>query len=452
MGKNKEKYICSNCGYTVSKWLGKCPECGTWGSFEKAIDFKKDKNSFSISADNEKPVPINEILISDNIRLKTHINEVDMVLGGGIVPGELILIGGEPGIGKSTLMLQLANSIAQKNYKVLYVSGEESLTQIKLRAERLNTLSPNIFLLSENNIERIIFSANDISPQIIIFDSIQTLYDANIQSAPGTISQIRECTVKILQYAKTNKISAFIVGHVTKEGIVAGPKVLEHIVDAVLYFEGDKNNEIRILRAVKNRFGTTNEIGLLEMTSFGLKELSDFNFFSIHKGKETPSGCAFSAIIEGSRSIIVEIQGLTNYNGGFGIPKRMTSGIDNRKASLVIAVLEKYMGMKLYSYDIYLKTIGGMKIEEPAVDLAIAFAIWSSFYNISLPYKAAFIGEIGLNGELLPVSWAEKRIKELVKLGFEKIYISANTKIDNFVNCELCCINNIKEFFEFFKH
>ena len=452
MGKNKEKYICSNCGYTVSKWLGKCPECGTWGSFEKAIDFKKDKNSFSISADNEKPVPISKILISDNIRLKTHINEVDMVLGGGIVPGELILIGGEPGIGKSTLMLQLANSIAQKNYKVLYVSGEESLTQIKLRAERLNTLSPNIFLLSENNIERIIFSANDISPQIIIFDSIQTLYDANIQSAPGTISQIRECTVKILQYAKTNKISAFIVGHVTKEGIVAGPKVLEHIVDAVLYFEGDKNNEIRILRAVKNRFGTTNEIGLLEMTSFGLKELSDFNFFSIHKGKETPSGCAFSAIIEGSRSIIVEIQGLTNYNGGFGIPKRMTSGIDNRKASLVIAVLEKYMGMKLYSYDIYLKTIGGMKIEEPAVDLAIAFAIWSSFYNISLPYKAAFIGEIGLNGELLPVSWAEKRIKELVKLGFEKIYISANTKIDNFVNCELCCINNIKEFFEFFKH
>ncbi len=351
-------------------------------------------------------------------------SELDSVLGEGVAEGAFILLGGEPGIGKSTLLLQVAYLSARQGKRVLYITAEESASQIKARAERLNCLTPDILLFPENDLDAIFEYLDMNVPDLIIVDSIQTVFCQEIQSAPGTVSQVRESALRFLEFSKNLQVPVFLIGHVTKEGVVAGPRVLEHIVDTVLYFEGDKDSQIRILRAVKNRFGTTNEVGIFEMTGEGLQELQDLSFFSHPEKNHLEPGCAFVPTLEGTRVIVVEVQALTTFNGGFSFPKRMASGIDQKRLSLIVAVLEKYLKVQLTQYDIYLNVVGGLKVIEPFVDLACAYAIWSSHYNVTLPHRAAFMGEIALTGGLRSPTQLTKRLNELKKMGFQEVYLS----------------------------
>lgn len=451
----KTSFLCSQCGFQSVKWLGRCPDCGSWGSMEEQAyepveaASKPSKNKRKFLPHQSEAEPITKVVSENSPRSLIGLPEIDNVLGGGLVEGGFVLIGGEPGIGKSTLILQVASLLAKQGKKILYISGEESKTQIKLRAERLNCLHENIYLLSENSLETCFDKLLKLKPDMLIVDSIQTVYTDLLNSAPGTTSQIKECAIRFLDYAKKNLVPIFLIGHVTKEGIVAGPRVLEHIVDTVLYFEGEKDQQIRILRAVKNRFGTTNEIGLFEMTGMGLKEVENIELLRHLHDREIPPGCAFVPTVEGSRVMMIEIQALTNQNGGFGIPKRMASGIDHKRLSIILAVLEKYLGMQFASHDVYLNVVGGLKVVEPAVDLAIAFAIWSSFHNISVPGKVAFLGEVGLTGELRPASQSEKRLNELEKLGFETIYLAdSHKKLAEKPKLQLYYKNNIRSLFK----
>jgi len=425
-GKVKTKYVCQSCGYSTPRWTGKCPECGSWNTFVEEIietDKRKLSKTSSLKSQSAELKKISEIKSSNETRYKTGIEELDRVLGGGIVNGSVILIGGDPGIGKSTLMLQIADKLNGK--KILYVSGEESALQIKLRCERLNYDLQNFLILSETDLEIISAVIENEKPDIIVVDSIQTVYRPEIESSPGTITQLRESTSLLIKIAKQYNIPIFIVGHITKDGTIAGPKVLEHMVDVVLQFEGERTHFYRILRSMKNRFGSTNEIGIFEMTDKGLKEVPNPSEVFLSQRNYGASGCIISSAIEGTRPILIEVQALVT-STSYGIPQRTTMGLDYKRTNILIAVLEKKLGLFLNKYDIFLNIAGGVKIDEPAIDLAATAAIYSSFKDIPVDSETVILGEVGLAGEIRTISNIEKRINEASKLGFKRIIVPKN--------------------------
>jgi DNA repair protein RadA/Sms len=421
MSKTRIKYICSNCGYESLRWLGKCPECDSWNTFtEEIIETGNRKSPSYKGTINIKK--INEIEGVEKNRIITGIGELDRVLGGGFIPGSVILLGGDPGIGKSTLAMQAASEI---NHKVLYVTGEESTAQIKTRAARLNIKSDDFFVLSETDLNIIIAAINSLSPSLVVIDSIQTMYRSELDNSPGTITQIRECTSQLMDTAKKNGISILIVGHVTKEGFIAGPKVLEHMVDTVIQFEGESHHSFRILRALKNRFGSTNEIGIFEMHEDGLTEVKNPSKVFLSEREKEISGSAITASIEGTRPILLEVQALVTPSN-FGNPQRVATGFDYRRLSILLAVLEKRGGYRLSANNVFLNMAGGVKIDEPAVDLAVCCSIASSLTDKIVNSKTVLIGEVGLGGEVRSVGHIEKRIQEAEKLGFEQVFIPRN--------------------------
>ena len=425
MAKGKKTiFFCQNCGHEESKWLGQCPACGEWNTFvEEKLDSGITKGttagsrSVRESVREAKVVPLTEVTADDDARCRTGIRELDRVLGGGIVPGSLVLVGGDPGIGKSTLLLQVCRMLS-KDKKVLYISGEESQAQIKLRANRMGEFSSNLYLLCETNLEIIRSVIEKERPQLVVIDSIQTMYSEEVSSAPGSVSQVRESTNIFLQLAKGLCIPIFIVGHVTKEGTVAGPRVLEHMVDTVLYFEGDRHASYRILRAVKNRFGSTNEIGVFEMQQAGLAEVENPSEYMLSGRPEHASGSVVACSIEGTRPILIEIQALV-CQSNFGMPRRTAAGTDYNRVNLLMAVLEKRLGMALGNSDAYVNIAGGIRMNEPAIDLGIVMAIVSSFRNRPIDEKTIVFGEVGLSGEVRAVNMPEQRVAEAKKLGFE---------------------------------
>ena len=420
MVKNKKTlFFCQNCGYESPKWMGQCPGCKEWNSFvEEQVNTASMKKSGRVdSTQRQEPTAISAIMMKDDERTKTGIKELDRVLGGGIVTGSLTLVGGDPGIGKSTLLLQMCRLLALDGKKVLYISGEESLKQIKMRASRIGTFNDNLLLLCETNLENIEETIRKYIPEVVIIDSIQTMFNENISAAPGSVSQVRESTGFLLQLAKGLGVSIFIVGHVTKEGTVAGPRVLEHMVDSVLYFEGDRHASYRILRGVKNRFGSTNEIGVFEMCEEGLREVENPSEYMLSGRPAGASGCVVACSMEGSRPLMVEIQALVCHSS-FGIPRRQATGTDCNRVNLLMAVLEKRVGMQVSSCDAYLNIAGGIKITEPAVDLGMVMAIISSFKNKPIDEKMVVFGEVGISGEVRAVSMAQHRVLEAKKLGF----------------------------------
>lgn len=445
MSKSKVLYICQECGYESSKWLGKCPSCNGWNSFVEEL-VEKQKTSLVENIKASKPITLSNIKMTNEHRITTKIKELDRVLGGGIVQGSLILVGGDPGIGKSTLLLQICQKIGEQDIKILYVSGEESVQQIKMRAERLNIITENLLLLSETNMSIIKSTILNENPSLVIIDSIQTMYKEEIASAPGSVSQVRECTGVFMRLAKDNNISIIIVGHVTKEGAIAGPRVLEHMVDTVLYFEGERHISYRILRSVKNRFGSTNEIGMFEMQDKGLIEVSNPSEYMLSGRPLDAAGSIVTCSIEGSRPLLTEVQSLISYTN-FGMPRRTANGIDYNRVTMLIAVLEKRLGMQLSSYDSYVNLAGGIKVAEPALDAAIIVAIASSFKNKTVdPYTVVF-GEVGLAGEIRAVNMAEKRAIEALKMGFKSCIIpETNYKaIKKMEGIKLYGVSNVSE-------
>ncbi len=423
--KSKVVYICSECGYESAKWIGKCPDCGGWNTFAEEV-LVTSKNTKKVTQSFSAPVKLSAISTTKDAKIPCGIGELDRVLGGGIVRGSLVLVGGEPGIGKSTILLQLIKSL-EKDTSFFYVSGEESEKQLKLRAERLN-ITQDLYLLCETDINSVIKNAENLKPDILIIDSIQTMYNPDIASVPGTVSQVRDVTLSLMKFAKENSIAVFIVGHVTKDGNLAGPKVLEHMVDCVLHFEGERHQSHRILRAVKNRFGSTNEIGVFEMTGVGLKEVKNPSAMLLEGRPEKTSGSTVICTLEGTRPLLAEVQSLVSQTF-FPAPRRMTTGADFNRVNMLIAVLEKRVGYNLSNQDIYVNMVGGVKISEPAADLGIICAIASAFKNSDIAPDIALIGEIGLTGELRAVTQIEKRLTELSKLGFTKCIIpDANKK------------------------
>ena len=422
MSKTKIKYICSNCGYESLRWIGKCPECESWNSFtEEVVETNKRKPA---SFKGAIPVTkITDISIDEEERIKTGINEFDRVLGGGLMPGSVTLLGGDPGIGKSTLVMQASSKIKEK---VLYVTGEESEKQIKLRAKRLKLESENFYVLAETNMTPVISAMNSLFPSVVIIDSIQTVYRNELENSPGTITQVRECTSLLMEEAKKKHICIIIVGHVTKEGFIAGPKILEHIVDTVLQFEGESNHTFRILRAQKNRFGNTSEIGIFEMHEDGLTEVKNpSELFLSERERESP-GSVVTASMEGTRPLLLEVQALVTPSN-YGYPQRVTTGFDQRRLSILLAVLEKRGNYRLSANNVFLNMAGGVKISEPAVDLAVCCAIVSSLLDKVADNQTVVIGEVGLGGEIRSVGHIEKRIQEAEKLGFKRIIIPQNS-------------------------
>ena len=417
MAKAKTVFFCKECGYESAKWLGQCPGCKAWNSFTEESVMQVKKSSMAVTATEVKPLPLNKVSSDKEERTLIGIKEFDRVLGGGIVKGSLVLVGGDPGIGKSTLLLQMCREISAK-HKVLYISGEESAQQIKMRADRLGVFSGEVLLLSETNLDLIENSLEKEKPEIVIIDSIQTMYREEVGAAPGSVSQVREATASLMRLAKGKEISIFIVGHVTKEGTVAGPRMLEHMVDTVLYFEGDNSAAYRILRAVKNRFGSTNEIGVFEMSATGLKEVKNPSEYMLEGRPEEEPGSVITTVMEGTRPILVEVQALvcqTNFN----MPRRTAAGVDYNRVNLLMAVMEKRLGISLAGCDAYVNVAGGMRISETGIDLAIVLALLSSYKNRALDSKTIAFGEIGLIGEVRSVSMLSQRIKEAEKLGYE---------------------------------
>ncbi len=424
--EGKTKFFCGECGFESPKWMGKCPGCKEWNSFveEKEVLKKKGRGRESF----DKPRSIKEIEVNKGIRLPTEIGEFDRVLGGGIVPGSVILIGGDPGIGKSTLLMQVSNNLAKKDGLVLYVSGEESARQTRLRADRLGSSPANLYIVAETNVDLIEKHIDEIKPRVAVIDSIQTIYSEDIGAAPGSLSQVKESTAQLIYLAKKKELPIFIVGHVTKEGAIAGPRILEHMVDTVLYFEGEEHYAYRVLRAVKNRFGSTDEIGIFQMQEKGLIEVLNPSEMFLAERPEGVPGSVVTSSIEGTRSLLVEVQALLN-PANFGMPQRRATGVDYNRVSLLLAVLEKRAGLPLRNQDVFVNVAGGVKVEEPAVDLGIVGAIASSFKNIPADPETVVVGEVGLAGEVRGVSQIEKRVREASKLGFKRILIpEANLK------------------------
>lgn len=439
MAKSKKKtvFFCKQCGYESSKWLGQCPGCHEWDSFvEEPVAKAVPGVSGTVSATKKDAVPtlLSNVTTDDENRISTKISEMDRVLGGGIVVGSLVLVGGDPGIGKSTLLLQMCRNLSDEGKKVLYVSGEESLRQIKMRAERLGTFSRDISILCETDLDIISNSITDMMPDVVIIDSIQTMYREDVGSAPGSVSQVREATSILMRIAKGLHITVFIVGHVTKEGVVAGPRVLEHMVDTVLYFEGDGGASFRFLRGVKNRFGSTNEIGVFEMRADGLREVLNPSEYMLQGKPENEAGSVVACSIEGTRPILVEVQALvcrTNFN----MPRRTSAGTDYNRVNLLLAVIEKRIGLHLGDCDAYINVAGGMRINEPALDMGIVLAVLSSYKNIAIDSKTICFGEVGLVGEVRAVNQAEQRVLEAAKLGFDRCIMPK-------VNCESLSIDS----------
>ena len=421
MAKNKTVFVCNECGYESPKWMGKCPACNAWNSFfEEKVVSTSGSNSGK-KKELSKPIELNKIEGKTEAKISTGFNELDRVLGGGLVNGSLILLGGEPGIGKSTLILQICNKI-KTDGKVLYVSGEESGEQIKLRADRLGVKNDNLLFLSETNIENIEENILSINPKLVIIDSIQTMYSEEITSAAGSVSQVREITAKIMRTCKENGVTTILIGHVTKDGNIAGPRVLEHMVDTVLYLEGERYFSYRMLRGVKNRFGSTNEIGMFEMEAEGLVEITDPSKVLISEREDNPAGSVVIASMEGTRPLLVEFQALTTPTV-YGLPRRTANGIDYNRLAVLIAVLEKKVGLNLGNQDVYLNVVSGLKINEPAIDLGIIAATVSSFKNLPIDTGTVVLGEVGLTGEIRSVNLIDKRLKEAEKLGFKKCII-----------------------------
>ncbi len=442
-------FFCQQCGYESGKWMGQCPGCKEWNTFvEELVDKKTISSSGKVKADRieAKPVPISQISLSKEDRIASGFAEFDRVLGGGIVQGSLVLIGGDPGIGKSTLLLQLCRNLSIENHSILYVSGEESLGQIKMRAERIGEFSDSLELLSETNLDTISNVIANKKPQLVIIDSIQTMYNENVGSAPGSVSQVRESTSVLLQIAKGMNVTIFIVGHVTREGTVAGPRVLEHMVDTVLYFEGDHNQSYRILRGVKNRFGSTNEIGVFEMRNEGLVEVENPSEYMLNGKPQDASGSVVACSMEGTRPILLEIQALVCHSF-FNNPRRTANGTDYNRVNLLMAVLEKRLGMQLSDCDAYINIAGGIKMNEPAIDLGIVLAIISSKADLVIPDKTICFGEVGLSGEVRAVNMAEQRVLEARRLGFDtcilpKVCLDGVKKVDGI---QLVGVSNVKE-------
>lgn len=447
MAKGKGSiFFCQECGYESAKWLGQCPACKEWNSFvEEPVVGKKTGNNKIGRGTETEPTCLAQISMEKEERIYTGIKELDRVLGGGIVAGSLVLVGGDPGIGKSTLLLQVCRNLAESK-KVLYISGEESLKQIKLRADRLGTFTDNLLLLCETNLNNIRTAIERVKPDVAVIDSIQTMYNEEVSSAPGSVSQVRETTGILMQIAKGMGISIFIVGHVTKEGVVAGPRVLEHMVDTVLYFEGDRHAAYRILRGVKNRFGSTNEIGVFEMRESGLEEVENPSEYMLNGKPKGASGSVVTCVMEGTRPILLEIQALV-CRTNFGIPRRATAGTDYNRVNLLMAVLEKRLGFQLGDCDAYVNITGGMKMNEPSMDLGIVLALISSYKDKAIPDEAIIFGEVGLSGEVRGVNMAEQRIAEAEKLGFQICILPKGTKegIRQKTKIELIGVENLKE-------
>ncbi len=435
MSKQTIRFVCQNCGYVSPRWIGRCSECGEWNSFvEELINEPRSKSEIRNSKSKIEIVPLSEVEVTEAKRLSTGIEEFDRVLGGGLMPGSVILIAGDPGVGKSTLMMQLARF--EKLGKVLYVTGEESRAQVRVRAQRLGIKNlDSLFVLAETDLEAVTKAVTEFNPPVLIVDSIQTIYHPDITSAPGSVSQVRECSAKLAQLAKLTGTAVFIVGHVTKDGIAAGPKVLEHIVDTVLQLEGERHYAFRILRAYKNRFGSTNEIGIFEMQETGLVEVENPSEIFLSERSYGASGSTVTAAIEGTRPILLEVQALVTPTG-YAVPQRTSTGLDYRRLSIILAVVEKRMGIKLGGFDVFLNIAGGVKIDEPAVDLASAISVISSYKDVPVDSSTLVIGEVGLAGEVRSVSQIERRVQEAAKLGFKRAVVphanfkGAKSKLD----------------------
>ena len=449
MAKNKTVFVCNECGYESAKWLGKCPACNSWNTFfeQKIVETKNSNTSLSDGKINV-PQKLNSYVASEKTRISTGFGELDRVLGGGLVKGSLILLGGEPGIGKSTLILQICDKVKGEG-NVLYVSGEESAEQIKLRADRLGIKNEDILFLGETNIDIVTQTILNNNPKLVIIDSIQTMYSEDITSAAGSVSQVREITAQIMRVCKSREITTIIIGHVTKDGTIAGPRVLEHMVDTVLYLEGERYFSYRILRGVKNRFGSTNEIGMFEMKEEGMTEILNPSDILISEREDNPAGSCIVSCIEGTRPILVELQALTSQTV-FGYPKRTANGIDFNRLALLIAVMEKKAGLNLGNQDVYVNVVGGLKINEPSIDLGIILVTASIFKNIAIPKDVVIMGEVGLTGEVRRINLIEKRLKEAEKLGFKTCVIpESNKKVlkDKF-KLDIIGVRNVKEAME----
>lgn len=453
MAKAKTVWYCTSCGNEYPKWMGQCPACGEWNTMveePKAASAGKasapSRSRAYVSTEKDaRPQPLSEISMSEESRFSIGIEEVDRILGGGMVRGSMILIGGEPGIGKSTLALQIPMNCP--DIKTLYVSGEESLRQLKLRAQRLGSDECDCLVLSETLLENIIARAQEVNPDLLIIDSIQTIFSETIESSAGSVSQVRECAAALLRYAKESNTSVILIGHITKDGAIAGPKILEHIVDVVLQFEGDTRGAYRILRSIKNRFGSTAELSVFEMTGKGLREVSNPSEMLIPMHQENLSGIAVAAMMDGTRPLLIEIQSLVS-TAAYGMPQRSATGFDVRKMNMLLAVLEKRAGFRLGSKDVFLNIAGGLRISDPACDLAVIAAILSSNFDISVSADSCFSAEVGLSGEIRPVSQVDRRIAEAAKLGFKKIYISSFNKKDSFArndNIEVVAVSDVAE-------
>lgn len=427
MAKSKTVFVCQNCGVESAKWIGRCPSCKEWNTYHEEIIAPATSRSSSFISDQQKRKPelLDNIKADEKNRRKTGLAELDRILGGGMVSGSLMLIGGEPGVGKSTLALQLA--LALKQTIILYVSGEESEEQISLRAKRLKNSNPQCYVLCETELENILAHSEQLKPGLIIIDSIQTISTSMLESSAGSVSQVRECAAQLLKYSKITGIPVFLIGHITKDGTLAGPKVLEHIVDVVLYFEGDNNYVYRILRSVKNRFGSTSEIGIFEMIEAGLREVNNPSEMFINQHDEPLSGISIAATVDGLRPFLIETQALVS-SAVYGTPQRSATGFDTRRLNMLLAVLEKRAGFRLAVKDVFLNIAGGIKVNDPAIDLAIISSVLSSNLDIPIPREVCFAGEAGLSGEIRPVSRIEQRIKEAAKMGFKKIYLSKYNK------------------------
>lgn len=427
MPKNKTIFICQNCGAESAKWIGRCPSCKEWNTYHEEIvaPASSRDTSFLASQEKRKPELLDNIQSDEHNRQKSGLSELDRILGGGIVSGSLILLGGEPGVGKSTLALQLA--LALKSKKILYVSGEESEEQISMRAKRMKGSNPQCYILTETELESILTHSENIKPGLIIIDSIQTISTGMLESSAGSVTQVRECAAQLLKYSKLTGIPVVLIGHITKDGTLAGPKVLEHIVDVVLYFEGDNNYVYRILRSVKNRFGSTSEIGIFEMVETGLKEIANPSEMFINQHTEALSGISIASTVDGIRPFLIETQALVS-SAVYGTPQRSSTGFDIRRLNMLLAVLEKRAGFRLGIKDVFLNIAGGLKVSDPAIDLAIISSVLSSNLDIPIGRETCFAGETGLSGEIRPVSRVDQRIREASKMGFRKIYISSYQK------------------------
>jgi len=447
--KVKTGFFCQHCGYMSPKWLGKCPSCSGWNCFAEELIASDEQGSRAEMQFGGEPMPIDEIPAQEGERTLTGIAEIDRVLGGGIVAGSAVLIGGEPGIGKSTLMLQVMKNLAQNGRKVLYVSGEESASQIKLRANRIGAEARDLLVLVEVSLEKILEQIKKVEPAIVVIDSIQTVYSGDLMSAPGSVGQVREASSRLILSAKKNGIPVFLVGHVTKDGSIAGPKVLEHMVDTVLYFEGDSGHAYRIIRSIKNRFGPTNEIGVFEMQDRGLKEVANPSAFFLAERPQNAAGSVVVPSLEGTRPILVEIQALASVSN-LGMPRRTAIGVDHNRVSLLVAVLDKICGLHLGGSDIFINVAGGVRVEEPAVDLGIVAAMASSFLDRPVDARTIVLGEVGLAGEVRAVSQVETRVKEAARLGFNRCIVPKSNmpSLAKMAKVEIFSINSLAELLE----